>query len=96
MSGPLLEVQFNKVIRFINLTQNNEIKIKKPRLEIDQIQTASNKYSKNTLINLNEKFLLNRENSPTIEHFNQNYFLKNIPCIITNQMEHWPAIKKWR
>ena len=88
MSGPIIESQFDKIIKIEN--QNNPKKIK---LEKNSIQTTTDQIES---IKLNENFLLSVENSPTIETFSSNYFKKNIPCIINNQMSHWPAIKKWR
>ena len=52
-------------------------------------------------LNKCEKFIINTKNcltceqSPTVENFRLKYFLTKMPVVIENQMEHWPAMKKW-
>lgn len=93
MSGPLLEEQFDKVIKSFN----RKDKPSKNSAEKRDLTTSesSNKKLKVELTN-NQDFLLKIENSPTIERFTEEYFKKGIPLIIEGQMNHWPATKKWR
>lgn len=36
------------------------------------------------------------ENCPSIESFYKQYFLMEKPALITNSINHWPALNKWR
>lgn len=90
MSGPLLEEQFNQIINYIQSQMSDREKIKKIKIESENSDDDSSK------IVLNKSKLIYFENSPSIEVFRQEYFLKNIPVIIDNQMNHWPAMNKWR
>lgn len=33
---------------------------------------------------------------PSMEHFYQNYILKEIPVVLDNCINHWPALSKWK
>jgi hypothetical protein len=44
---------------------------------------------------LSDTHLLPFEDSPPLETFKQNYFIKKVPVIIGNQLNHWPALTKW-
>ena len=96
MSGPLLEKQFDTVIKSFRNRGNKSSKID---LELsddknDQISSPDAKKAKFEL-NSSEEHRLRVENSPTVERFAQEYFKKNVPVIIDGQMSHWPAMKKW-
>ena len=88
MSGPLLEKQFNQIISCITKEDQTE----PPTAKIRKIESSSEIES----IVLNDDFKLRVECSPSFEHFNENYFSKNVPVIINDQMKHWPALTKWR
>lgn len=45
---------------------------------------------------LNSNYTLKIEESPDIQYFKTEFLDKKIPVIIDKQMEHWPAMKKWR
>nr|QDF21456.1 lysine-specific demethylase 8 [Brachionus koreanus] len=85
MSGPLMETEFNNIIKIVENTSNRELNFKKRRIEVEQP----------IKINLNEDFLIKYEKSPSIERFRDEYFYKEMPVIIDNQMQHWPALKTW-
>lgn len=86
MSGPLMEKEFNQIIRIMESTiVREQISIKR-RVEFKSIDEK----------NLNEKFLVRYEDSPSVERFRDEYFNKNLPVIIENQIQHWPAMKNWR
>ena len=82
MSGPLLEKQFNIII--------NSFKI-----ECGELSAKKCKYSVDEEVQINKNFALCIEESPSIEKFRDEYFLKGVPVIIDKQMSHWPAINKW-
>jgi hypothetical protein len=106
----LLEKQFNHIIDFIKQntklysTHNKGKDFLKERLEenLDESLRAKirkindTNQSNKCLIKLNEKYKLGIEKSPSIEHFKLNYVSKKIPILIEGQMEHWPAMQKWR
>lgn len=94
MSGPLLEEQFDKVIKSFNRKDKPSIPNLAEKRDLITSE-SSNKKLKVELTN-NQDFLLKIENSPTIERFTEEYFKKGIPLIIEGQMNHWPATKKWR
>jgi len=93
MSGPLLEKQFDHIVRFIrHQSKSNKAKTNsKFNLIKPPAQTNIKKAPK-----LTTKYLLKIEKNPSIEHFNEIYFSANRPVIIEGQMSHWPAMKKWR
>lgn len=33
--------------------------------------------------------------SPSVQEFRENHFDKSVPAILTNCMDHWPALSKW-
>ena len=91
MSGPLLEKQFNEIIRFLSKTEDgveeifdNLKSVKKRKHSTDQ-----------DFEKINEIYALTIEVSPSMEKFQQNYYLKSVPVIIDKQMSHWPAMSKW-
>jgi lysine-specific demethylase 8 len=87
MSGPLLEKQFDKIIKHLN-KNSNQISAKKPTSNHESLKIIDSK-------TLRQDCLITKESSPTIEHFKLDYFNPKIPCIIQNQMLHWPAMNKW-
>jgi hypothetical protein len=94
MGGPLLEKQFNHIIKYIeNQTKSQTVKQLNKESLFEDEQLGSKRMK---TIELNDRFKLNIEKSPSIEHFQNNYVNKNIPVIIDNQMSHWPACSKWR
>lgn len=89
MSGPLLEKQFNQIIQYLSRdteSSENEVVAAK-RAKID---------SEESVVELNENYLLKVEKSPSFETFRRDYYLTNTPVIIDGQMSHWPAMNKWR
>ena len=99
MSGPLLEKQFNYIIKSISKYEQNSdlngidrlVDSNAKRLKTSDIQSPSSSIE----LKLNEKFLLNVEYSPSVEIFNEKYVKTNTPVIIDGQMGHWPAMQKW-
>ena len=92
MSGPLLEKQFNQIIKFISTatsTAANEESFGKKR----KYENSSSDYQ--VEFKIDKKFSLDIQVSPSVEKFQQDYYLTNIPVIICNQMSHWPAMEKW-
>jgi hypothetical protein len=86
MSGPLLQPKFNQIIQYL-----------RPKPEISQgLEEPPAKIIKLDSKELDSKFMLKVEESPGFEYFNSEYMVKKIPVIIDNQMNHWPAMKKWR
>lgn len=89
MSGPLLEKQFNQIVNFILKENQSE----SPKAKLRKIESSS---EIDTNVVLNNDFKLKIECSPSYEFFNEAYFSKNVPVIIDGQMNHWPAMNKWR
>lgn len=89
MSGPLLEKQFNQIISQLSKSSDN--------YEEDVVGGTCKKckYNEISSVNLSSMHSISIETSPSIEHFQKNYFDKKLPIIIDQQMQHWPAIKKW-
>jgi hypothetical protein len=88
MSGPLLEKQFDKIIKSIKKTSSKRIKLDRDSNQNVALRELDLKLDDNCLIKV--------EDNPTIERFETIYFKQKVPCIIANQMSHWPAMKKWR
>lgn len=86
MSGPLLEKQFNQIIKEHSTICEHKIDAKRQKFN-DNLDHES--------INLNHEFKFDILDSPTIENFKTNYFIPQKPCIISGQLEHWPAVNKW-
>lgn len=86
MSGPLMEKEFNKIIKIIEDMSDRELRSKRIRVDTEQA----------VKINLNNDFLIKYEKSPSVEKFRDEYFSKDLPVIVDNQMQHWPAMKTWR
>jgi lysine-specific demethylase 8 len=99
MCGNLLERQFNNMIRHIRAA-NEEVE--------DEFRSSSSSSSKRLKLDQNDKLLstdsimklapeysIKIEDSPSFEHLKENYVDKEIPVIIRNQMNHWPAMRKW-
>ncbi|XP_020587490.1 lysine-specific demethylase JMJ30 [Phalaenopsis equestris] len=40
--------------------------------------------------------VVEKQPSPSLEAFVRDYFLRSCPVIISNYIDHWPALKKWR
>jgi hypothetical protein len=93
MSGPLLEKQFDHIVRYIRL----QSKSNKPKAssKFNAVKVPAQQNVKKAP-KLTTKYLLKIEKNPSIEHFNEIYFSANRPVIIEGQMSHWPAMKKWR
>jgi hypothetical protein len=90
MSGPLLEKQFDQIIKYVNRSKTSKrIKLNPPLEEATQSLAPSQ-------VVLKKEFELIVEDSPSVEHFEACYLRPHVPCIIDNQMSHWPALKKWR
>ena len=39
--------------------------------------------------------LVERRSCPSLEDFLRDYFLSGVPVILTDSINHWPAIKNW-
>jgi lysine-specific demethylase 8 len=91
MSGPLLERQFNQIIKFLSATNEatNEASCSSKKRKINI--SSDNEIE----VKIDKKHSLDIKVSPSVENFQQDYYLKNIPVIIDKQMSHWPAIEKW-
>jgi hypothetical protein len=94
MSGPLLEKQFDHIVRFIR----RQSKLSKPKTnsKFNVVKPPPAPLTVKKAPKLNTKYLMKTEKNPSIEHFNEIYFSANKPVIIEGQMSHWPAMKKWR
>ena len=44
----------------------------------------------------NQMKILTRLKTPTVEEFKENYFKTNIPCLISDSISHWKALKNWK
>lgn len=94
MSGPLLEKQFNIIIKSFRskLTRPARRDDAKKELEEELLHPKRPKLA----LTKDEECLLKVESSPAVEHFTNEYYNKGIPLIIDGQMKHWPATEKWR
>jgi lysine-specific demethylase 8 len=88
MSGPLLEKQFNTIIKCVSEMDNARPSLPKRSKLDDESIKPENPY-------INPKLSIPLEYSPSVDLFKKNYFLTNKPLIIDGQMNHWPAITKW-
>lgn len=93
MSGPLLEKQFDTVIKYFRASRPSSSS--KTKLECASSDTQTTNKRPKLELNTNEEFRLKVENSPTVERFAAEYFNPHVPVIIDGQMSHWPAVKKW-
>lgn len=39
--------------------------------------------------------LAEQRSCPSLENFLRNYFLPGVPVILTDSINHWPAMKNW-
>lgn len=81
-----MENEFNQIIKIVENKTEKDQSLKKRRIETQKIDK----------IQLDENFLINYEDNPSVEKFREEYFKKDIPVIVDNQMQHWPATKNWR
>ena len=95
MTGHLLENKFNTIIRHVRgQTTTSELKHSggqddhsPPRIKVPRTED---------LVVISDQHALAIEDSPSVERFRDEYLAKQVPCIIRNQMNHWPALQKWR
>lgn len=50
----------------------------------------------NDKVNLNCRCDIDKVDRPSIEYFLENHFKVQKPILITNAIEHWPAMERWR
>ena len=102
MSGHLLEKQFNALISYLNKEpqhhdQQQSQTYKKRKMDLTSSTSSSTSSSASEVtLSSNDAYLLRRLDSPSVETFKREYFNARLPCIIENQMSHWPALDKWR
>ena len=90
MSGPLLEKEFNQIIKSIEKRASKRIKTFETSPKLNQ------NIESELVDQIKDEFKLAVEMNPSIEHFKNNYVDKQLPVIIEGQMNHWPATSKWR
>jgi hypothetical protein len=96
MSGPLLEKQFNHIINFFRKKhQVFKSKIRDDDENSSELESKLRKFNSKEFL-LNEKCLINVEDSPSVEYLYEKYISTKTPVIIDNQMSHWPAVSKWK
>jgi hypothetical protein len=42
------------------------------------------------------KRVIQKLKCPPLEEFRDNFFLKNIPCVMTDSINHWKALENWK
>jgi lysine-specific demethylase 8 len=88
MSGPLLEKQFNQIIKRVSGTCSSEgsnLPLQKRARFDEATETPC----------INSEFAIPVEYSPSVDVFKNNYLSIDKPVIIDGQMDHWPAVHKW-
>jgi len=94
MSGHLLKQKFQKIIKLLNTSKLSSSLSYVSNISSYKASVEIKKSENKELITRGSELLV--INSPSVDSFKVNYFDKEIPVIIADQMNHWPAMHKWR
>ena len=96
MTGHLLEKKFNSIIRHVREESRKTVAVKHSGQDDQESSLPKVPRVETWSPVISDQHALTIEDSPSIERFREEYLKKQVPCIIRNQMNHWPALKKWR
>ena len=92
LSGDILSPYFNKLVKSSKSSCQTAQPNKFKSIELSENERLSEEISTEK----RSRFNLMYEISPSVLKFKSKYFEAKIPVIIDKQMNHWPAMTKWR